>query len=176
MARPPRAVDIKRWRVAVTSYLEDFPRQLETLQFNVEQFGDGFDPQAFARAFESQDPAIYAPVQAIERGFGRLQNYMAAMAEDGARLAGLPRRRPRPGESRTAPDFEALRDAGVISKELCRKLIAAQKSRSLLEHAYIGISPTELHAAIAQLLEVAPQFLSGFSEWIERYLITDRHQ
>ena len=165
-----RPVDRKRWRRALIGYVEDFPRQLEALRFSTQQIGERFDQARFEEAFASDDPAVYTHVQAIERGFGRLQNYMAGMAEAGARLAELPRRSPTGRESRAQPDFEALRDAKVISRDACRRLVAAQRSRGLLEHEYIQVSATDLHAAVEQILEIAPGFLDRFSTWIEPYL------
>lgn len=63
----------------------------------------------------------------------------------------------------------------MISKEACRKLVAAQKSRSLFEHGYIAVSPDDFHAAVAQVLNIAPQFLDHFSAWIEPYLVGGDH-
>lgn len=167
MAPPPRDIDRKRSRQAIIRQLEDFPRQLDALRFGVERL----DLRAFEQAFDSNDPEVYTAVQAIERGFGRLQNYMADMAAEGTKLAGLARRRNTGREPQTQPDFEALRDAGVITKTLCSRLIAAQKNRSRLEHDYVRVAAADVYAAVVQLLEVAPQFLDRFTAWIEPYLL-----
>jgi hypothetical protein len=167
MPPAPRDIDRKRSRQSIVRHLEDFPRQLDALRFGV----DRLDLAAFEQAFDSSDPELYTPVQAIERGFGRLQNYIAGMAAEGAKLAGLARRRNAGREPQAQPDFEALRDAEVITKVLCRRLIAAQKSRSHLEHDYVRVAAGDVYAAVAQLLEVAPEFLDRFSAWIEPYLL-----
>jgi hypothetical protein len=113
-----RDIDRKRWRRSLVSHLEDYPRQLEALRFSTRTFGADFDLAEFAAAFSSDDPALYTRVQAIERALGRLQSYMAAMAEDGTKLAGLDRRSPKDREPKSQPAFEALRDAEVITKDL----------------------------------------------------------
>jgi hypothetical protein len=172
MSRAARPVDRKRWRQSLVAHLEDFPRQLEALRFSTQTFGGDFDAAQFADAFESEEPELYIRVQAIERGFGRLQNYIALMAEDGTKLAGLPRRGFEANEPRAQPAFEALRDAGVITKDLCRRLITTQKSRSLFEHDYVRVAAEDVHAAVVKLLGVAPEFLERFSVWIEPYLLT----
>ncbi len=168
MPPTPRDIDLKRSRQSIVRHLEDFPRQLDALRFGV----DRLDLPAFEHAFESGDPELYTPVQAIERGFGRLQNYMAGMAADGTKLAGLARRRNTGKEPKAQPDFEALRDANVITKVLCRSLIAAQKNRSLFEHDYVRVAAGDVYVAVVQLLEVAPQFLDRFAAWIEPYLLS----
>ncbi len=172
MSRAARPVDRKRWRQALVAHLEDFPRQLEALRFSTQTFGGDFDAAQFADAFESEEPELYTRVQAIERGFGRLQNYIALMAEDGTKLAGIPRRGFEANEPRAQPAFEALRDAGVIAKDLCRRLITTQKSRSLFEHDYVRVAAEDVHAAVGKLLGVAPEFLERFSVWIEPYVLT----
>ena len=139
-------------------------------------FGGDFDAAQFADAFESEEPELYTRVQAIERGFGRLQNYIALMAEDGTKLAGLPRRSLEASEPRAQPAFEALRDARVITRDLCRRLIATQKSRTLFEHDYVRVAAVDVHAAVVKLLGVAPEFLERFSVWIEPHPTSRRSE
>lgn len=171
MTREPRDIDRKRWRRAIVEHLEDFPRQLEALRFATLLFGEDFDEGRFADAFESDDPERYMPVQAIERGFGRVQNYTAQLTQNGAKLAGLDVRPPRDGEPRAQPAFEALRDDGAITRDLCRRLVAAQQSRSLFEHDYVRVSARDVHAAVTRLLDVAPRFLDRYANWIEPHLL-----
>lgn len=172
MSRAARPVDRKRWRRSLVAHLEDFPRQLEALRFSTQAFGGDFDAAQFAEAFVSEEPELYTRVQAIERGFGRIQNYIALMADTGAKLAGLPRRALEGDEPRAQPALEALRDARVITKDLCRRLIVTQKSRTLFEHDYVRVGADDVHAAVVKLLGVAPEFLERFSVWIEPELLT----
>jgi hypothetical protein len=87
-------------------------------------------------------------------------------------LAGLPRRSLEASEPRAQPAFEARRDARVITKDLCRRLIATQKSRILFEHDYVRVAADDVQAAVVKLLGVAPEFLERFSGWIKPYLLT----
>jgi uncharacterized protein YutE (UPF0331/DUF86 family) len=150
--------------------LDDYPRQLEALRYSARTFGADFDVAQFAEAFSSDEPELYTRVQAIERALGRLQGYMATMAENGAKLAGLTRRAPRDREPKVQRDFEALRDADAISKDLCRRLVASQRLRNQFEHDYVKADAEDLHEAVAQLLQLAPEFLDRFARWIEPHL------
>jgi len=170
MPQPPRNIDRKRWRRSLVDHLADYPRQLEALRFSVRTFGPDFDIAEFARAFSSDEPELYTRIQAIERALGQLQSYIAAMASDGTKLAGLPRRAPQDGELRAQPDFEALRDAGVITKDLCGRIIASQRLRNRFEHDYVKIDAEDLHEAVTKLLTIAPEFLDRFARWVEPHL------
>lgn len=165
-----RPIDRKRWRRRLTAHLEDFARQLEALRYGAEQFGPDFDLAAFEKAFSSDDPALYSQVLVVERAFGRLQNFMAAIAEDGARLAELPRRPHRGNEPKAAPSFEALRDADVIPAAVCQRVVRAQKSRSLFEHDYVAVDAADVHVAVKGLLIAAPGFIKPVAAWLEPFL------
>lgn len=171
MPGPPRGIDRKRWRRSLVEHLADFPRQLEALRFSTRSFAGNFDFADFADAFSSEDPQLYTRVQAIERAFGRLQSYIALMSEEGANLAGLTSRSPKEREPKSQPAFEALRDAGVIPNDLCRRLVASQKSRNLFEHDYVKAQAEDVHEAVTELLDLAPDFLDRFARWVERHLI-----
>jgi uncharacterized protein YutE (UPF0331/DUF86 family) len=132
-------------------------------------FGDDFDLRAFKQAFEtSQDMEAYNRVQALERAVGRVQNFVAELAEAGARLAELPR------PSATGPSaqraFEALRDAGVVDGELCRRLARAQGARTAIEHGYVQIPAGDVHRAAELVHESARDFIGRYRRWIEPYL------
>lgn len=165
-----RPVDRKRRRQSIARHLDDFPRQLESLRFATDTFGDGFDLEVFATAYTSDDPRTYLPVLATERAFGRLQNYIAQLTEDGAKLAGLPVRQLKGNEPRVQPALEALRSDGAITKDLCRRLISSQKSRSLFEHDYTRVQARDVHAAVTQLLAAAGDFVDRYADWIEPHL------
>jgi hypothetical protein len=166
-----RPVDRKHWRQSIIRHLEDFPRQLEALRYSTGTFGDAFDADAFAAAYASEDPAAYLPVLAVERGFGRLQNYMGALTDDGTKLAQLERRTLNKDEPRIQPALEALRDAGAITKTLYRDMIAAQKSRSVFEHDYTRVGADDVHRAVTRLLGVADEFHGRYRIWVAPYLV-----
>ena len=163
MARP---VDIKRWKRDIAAHLEDLPRQLEALEFAYA----GFDAGSFAEACESHDPATYIRVQAVERGFSRVQNHLAELARLGALLAELQVEAPTARQPRSQPYFEALHEAGAITRELCRRRIAGQKQRALLEHEYLSLDADTLFAEVQRILEDGRVFLRAYATWITAHL------
>src|ERR1039457_4696059 len=87
----PRKVDLKRWRHDIVRHLEDFPRQYAALERAMEVFGGDFDLRQFKEAFDTTDDIdAYNRVQAVERSLGRVQNFVADLAQAGAKLAQLP--------------------------------------------------------------------------------------
>jgi uncharacterized protein YutE (UPF0331/DUF86 family) len=169
-----RPIDRKRWRQRLTARLEDFPRQLDTLRYSTQRFEPDFDRAAFAAAFESENPELYSRVQAVERGYGRLQNYVAEIAIDAVNLAELSRRPHEGNEPQAAPFFEALRDDGVLSKDLTRGLVRTQRSRALFEHDYVKVSARDVHEAVLLLLDAAPAFLTAVVPFVEALLVPRR--
>ncbi len=136
-------------------------------------FGDDFDLPQFKAAFETTtDMEAYNRVQAGERATGRVQNFIAELAETAVRLAELPRAPMRDDGSRAEQAFEALRDAGVITANLCRRLVRAQGARRRLEHSYVRLGAGDAHRAARLVHETAPEFLRAYRSWIEPFLAT----
>lgn len=169
--REPRAVDVKRRRREIVRHLDDLPRQYAALESAMAAFGDDFDVRRFKEAFETtRDMEAYNRVQAVERALGRVQNFVAALADAGASLARLP---PPPiGEdgSTAQQAFEALRDAGVIDRGLCWRLTRAQRARSMIEHSYIQTPAGDVHRAAELVHEAARSFIGPYRGWIEPYI------
>lgn len=169
----PRKIDRKRWRRDVIRYLEDFPRQYAALEHAMAAFGGDFDLRQFKAAFETKDDLdAYNRVQAVERGLGRVQNFVADMSRAGANLAQLPHAPPRRG-SGAHQSFVALRDAGIIDRELCKRLIRAQEARSMIEHGYIDASAGRVHESAMLVRDAARDFIGRYRAWIEPYLQDD---
>lgn len=150
-------------------HLEELPRQYAALEHAMAAFGE-FDLQLFKRAFNTdEDIDAYNQVQAVERALGRVQNFVAELAEAGVKLAQLP-----PPEklhaSAAQRAFTALSDAGVITKRLCRRLVRAQEARTTIEHGYLGTSAGTVHQAARLIHESAREFIGPFSEWVMPYL------
>lgn len=165
-----RPVDAKRWRLAVVRHLEDLPRQYAALEHAMATFGADFDLQQFKEAYNTaEDMDAYNRVQAVERGLGRVQNYVAELAEAGVKLAALPR----PTESHGSPAqqaFEAMRDAKVISEGLRRRLVQAQNARTRIEHSYVQTPAGDVHRAAILVREAARDFMGSYRAWIEPHL------
>jgi uncharacterized protein YutE (UPF0331/DUF86 family) len=169
MAAPK--TDRRRWQRDVVRHLEDFPRQYAALESAMAAFGDGFDVKRFKQAFETtEDMEAYNQVQAVERALGRVQNFVAELADAGVNLAELARPARAKDRSAAQQAFEALRDAKVIDGNLCRQLIRAQRARSAIEHGYVQIRAGDVHRAAELVHESARRFIGAYRGWIVDYL------
>jgi uncharacterized protein YutE (UPF0331/DUF86 family) len=156
-------------RAGIVAHLEDFPIELLALESAMEEFGEDFDLAKFKLAFEKKpDIKAYNHVQAVERGFARVQKYIAALAESGSMLAGLAL--PKTHEGDAARVFDALREAGVISASVAKDLKRAQKARSEIEHEYVAIKAGRVHEAVKLVVAAARSFIGAYATWIAPYL------
>lgn len=168
--REPRKAQHGRWRRDIVRHLEDFPRQYAALESAMAAFGEDFDLQSFKTAFTTtEDMEAYNRVQALERAAGRVQNFIAALADAGVSLAGLPRPPKKDGSS-AQQAFEALRDAKVIDGGLCRRLTRAQRARSMIEHSYLQTPAGDVHRAASLVHESARSFIGAYRVWVEPLL------
>ncbi len=169
--RQSRTVDRKRWRLNIVRHLEDLPRQYAVLENAMAEFGADFDLQQFKAAYNTaEDMDAYNRVQAVERGVGRVQNYVAELADAGAKLAELLRPPIDSHGSQAQQAFEALRDAGVIGRALCRQLGQAQNAQTRIEHSYVQTPAGDVHRAATLVRDAARAFISSYRAWIEPYL------
>jgi len=159
----------KRLHGEIIERLDDLPEEILALESAMEEFGEGFELSAFKRAFEKKDGIkAYNRVQAVERAFSRVQNYVVELAERGCRLARL--ELPDTHEANSTRAFDALKEAGVIGNSLCRNLKRTQRARSDVEHDYPGMKAGRLHAAIELGLPAAREFIRPYGRWIAPYL------
>ena len=169
--RRSRKADRGRWRDVIVEHLKEFPRQYRALESAMSAFSHDFELAEFKAAFNTtQDMEAYNRVQAVERAVGRVQNFVAELAESAVKLADLPRSQLGDDGSRAEQAFEALRDAGVINGSLCRRLVRAQGARRRLEHSYVGINAGDVHAAAILVHETAPDFIRAYRSWIVPFL------
>jgi hypothetical protein len=163
-------VDKKRWRLAIVRHLEDLPRQYTALEHVMASFGSDFDLQRFKEAYNTADDMdAYNRVQAVERALGRVQNYVGELAEAGVKLAELTRWADSHGSS-AQQAFEAMRDAKIISRGLCRELIQAENARTRIEHSYLQTPAGDVRRAAILVHDAARDFISSYRGWIEPYL------
>ncbi len=133
-------------------------------------FGGDFDLQQFKDAFNTVDDLeAYNQVQAVERALGRVQNFIADLAQAAVKLAQLPLA-PDARGSTAHQAFAALRDARVIDGELCRRLTRAQNARTMIEHGYIQVPAGNVHQAAELIHDGARDFIGRYRTWIEPYL------
>ncbi|HLM85255.1 MAG TPA: hypothetical protein VK272_03605 [Solirubrobacteraceae bacterium] len=171
-----RTVDRRRWRRDIARHLDDFPRQYSALEHAMAAFGGSFDLQRFKEAFDTVDDMdAYNRVQAVERALGRVQNFVADLAQAGVKLAQLPHVPDGHGPP-AEQAFAALREAGVIDGELCRRLTRAQNARSMIEHSYIQTPAGNVHQAAELVRESARDFIGRYREWVEPHLKDSANQ
>jgi hypothetical protein len=169
--REARKVDEQRWRLTVVRHLEDLPRQYAALENAMAAFGEDFDLRQFKAAYTTtEDMDAYNRVRAVERAVGRVQNYVGELADAGATLAGLPRPPIESGGSQAQQAFEALRDARVIGRGLCRKLVQAQNARTRIEHSYVQTPAGDVHRAATLVRDAARDLVGSYRTWVEPYL------
>jgi uncharacterized protein YutE (UPF0331/DUF86 family) len=169
--RIPRKVDRSRWQRDIVRHLEEFPRQYAALESAMAAFGGEFDMQQFKEAFNTKDDMeAYNRVQAVERAVGRVQNFVADLAEAGTKLALLPRPATAERGSVAQQAFESLRQAGVIDRALCGRLTRAQNARSMIEHSYVQTPAGDVHRAAELVHRTAVEFIGRYRRWIGPYL------
>ncbi len=111
---------------------------------------------------------LYSRVQALERAVTRVQNILADLAIAGARLGEL--RLAASGAGVADRSFEALREEGVITAALARRLRNAQRMRNLIEHDYEKVSAGDLHKVAQEVRSLGTEFTRPFREWVEPLL------
>jgi uncharacterized protein YutE (UPF0331/DUF86 family) len=167
--RKPRPVDLRRWKREIAEGLASLPREHEALEYAMAEFGASFDLKELKRALEpNADVALYHRVQALERAVTRVQNILADLAIAGARLAEL--RLPAIGAGVADRSFEALKEEGVITAALSRRLRNAQRMRNLIEHDYGKVSAGDLHKVAQEARGLGTEFTRPFRDWVEPLL------
>ena len=163
--KKPRPTDLRRWKKEVVDGLASLPREHEALEYAMAEFGTSFDLAELKRALAPRaDIALYNRVQALERAVTRVQNILADLAIAGAKLGGLPL--PATNSGPADRSFEALKDGGVISAALSRRLRNAQRVRNLIEHDYDKVSAGQLHKVAEEVRGVSLEFVRPFRDWV----------
>jgi uncharacterized protein YutE (UPF0331/DUF86 family) len=93
-----------------------------------------------------------------------VQNILADLAIAGVKLGGLPL--PATNAGPADRSFEALRDGGVITATLARRLRNAQRVRNLIEHDYDKVSAGQLHKVAEAVRGVSLEFVRPFRDWV----------
>jgi uncharacterized protein YutE (UPF0331/DUF86 family) len=164
-AKAPRPVDLRRWKKEVVDGLASLPREHEALEFGMAEFGADFELAELTKALAPRaDIALYNRVQALERAVTRVQNILADLAIAGAKLGGLTL----PASNAGVADrsFEALKEDGVISAPLSRRLRNAQRMRNLIEHDYDKVSAGQLHKVAEEVRGLSTEFIGPFRDWV----------
>lgn len=165
---PLESSDPQRARIVKTKALErisDIGRHLTALRVAMGEFGENFDLEPFRQSYNSQDPVELNRVKAVERGVDLLYNYIADLAAFGLELAGLRGRR---DETNARRDLDALRDAGVLTREQTRRLQQLRELRRLLVHEYATATAEQVHESAQILIAELSSFSNAYRDWIRR--------
>jgi uncharacterized protein YutE (UPF0331/DUF86 family) len=145
--------------------MSDVRRHLLALRTGMAEFGDDFELDAFRSAYVADDPVELNRVKAVERGVDQLYNYIAELAAFGLELAELRGRR---DETNARRDLDAMRDAGVISRELTRRLQRLRELRRMLVHEYATATAEQVHESALIVTDSFPAFYDAYRSWIKR--------
>jgi uncharacterized protein YutE (UPF0331/DUF86 family) len=165
---PLEASDLQRARALkakIGDRVSDVRRHLLALRAAMAEFGDDFELDAFRVAYSSEDPVELNRVKAVERGVDQLYNYTAELTAFGLELAELRGRR---DETNARRDLDALRDAGVISAELTRRLQRLRELRRMLVHEYATATAEQVHQSALLVSNNFAAFYDAYREWIRR--------
>lgn len=168
VSAPLEATDPQRARVLkakIRDRVSDVRRHLLALRTAMAEFGNDFESDAFRAAYVSEDPVELNRVKAVERGVDQLYNYIADLAAFGLELAELRGRR---DETNARRDLDALRDAGVISGELTRRLQRLRELRRMLVHEYATATAEQVHESALIVSGHFPAFYDAYLAWIKR--------
>lgn len=165
---PLEASDLRRARALkakIGDRVSDVRRHLLALRTAMAEFGDDFELDAFRVAYSSEDPVELNRVKAVERGVDQLYNYIAELTAFGLELAELRGRR---DETNARRDLDALRNAGVISSELTRRLQRLRELRRMLVHEYATASAEQVHESALIVSGNFAAFYDAYRAWIRR--------
>lgn len=159
---PERARALK---AKIRDRVSDVRRHLLALRAAMAEFGEEFELDAFREAYASEDPVELNRVKSVERGVDQLYNYIAELAAFGLELAEL---RVRRAETNARRDLDAMRQAGVLSGELTRRLQRLRELRRMLVHEYATASAEEVHESAKLVADNFAAFYNAYREWIKR--------
>lgn len=121
---------------------------------------DGVSEEDYVAALRDGDPdAIIQKVYPLERAVEVVSNYTVALAIRGLRLVGVT-------ATSGADALRRLRDQGVISHDMCRKLVAANRVRNAAQHEYEGVRGSVLYAVAREQEQLTQPFLSAYVRWL----------
>ena len=130
-------------------------------------FGVDFDPAEWARSFESEEPAEVNRVAPVLSAFERIVNGLVETARAGL-IAGAiepPGRTPQTVRS----DLVIVQRDGGLTRGQLTLLVALNRTRNELQHAYIEVSASDARAAVIKLRRNVGAFTKSLNRWLGRY-------
>lgn len=134
----------------------DAQRHLRGLDAAVAEFGADFDLDALRRAWESDDPNELKRAYAVQGGFENVLNACITIAQELCALEQWSDSASRPSSIEA---LKLLHDHGVITAKTRQTLKDAQERRTTVQHDYLHVQLSDLHASATAVIEHAPVFL-----------------
>ena len=155
------AARLSKGQRRIGSILQEIPAAREQLLIAIEDFGDGFEQDAFLAAARSPDARERNKVAVVEREYEVLLNWLHELAarglSEGKRLGVVDKS---PGHV-----WERLAALGVISHDSAARLQRAKELRDMLGHAYPPANWRSLHDGVLVLVEELDRYLVSFERW-----------
>lgn len=126
-----------------------------------EEFGSGFERDAFVAAARSGDARERNKVAAVERDFEVLLNWVHELASRGLAEA----QRVGRVERAAGHPWDRLAELGAISRAMAQRLQEAKELRDALGHAYPRTTWELVHDAVESLLRDLDAYVDGFGRW-----------
>jgi uncharacterized protein YutE (UPF0331/DUF86 family) len=155
-------VDIDRMAAKLTR----LPAQRRALRAALGEFGDDFDRERWAAAFESSEVGDINRVLAVTGGYTALVNNTIEAVKIGAQLADLA---PTRGMSGASGIIDALHRDGGISAGQAETFVELYRTRNAIQHASPDIEADEIHRQVQVLLGHLPGFVKRYVAWLERH-------
>jgi uncharacterized protein YutE (UPF0331/DUF86 family) len=155
------ATRLSKGQRRIGSILQEIPAAREQLLVAIEDFGDGFEQDAFLGAARSPNARERNKVAVVEREYEVLLNWLHELAArglaEGQRLGVVDKF---PGHV-----WERLAALGVISHDSAARLQRAKELRDMLGHAYPPPSWRSLHEGVLVLVDELDRYLVSFERW-----------
>lgn len=154
--------------------IERFKRlapQRDALKLALRPFTDdsgNFDRAAWARAFESPDPADIVAVTAVTGLYEGLVNHLVEMLHVAARLRGLDAVRAE--DKPSGPTlFAAVREDGGLTASKEQVLTRLYALRNELQHASPSVEAGQVFDDVILLGKTLAGFATSYVTWLERH-------
>lgn len=150
----------------LSAKLERLSAQRKALRQAMGQFGDGFDVEAWTKAFDSPDPDEINRVFMVTGGYVALVNDTAEAIRAGGRLTGL---KSTPGMPGVSGIVDAIRADGGFTGTQASTFTELYRTRNRLQHSSPDIQADEVHRQARLLLRHLPRLVESYLAWLEKH-------
>lgn len=152
---------------ALKRRLLDTRDQVGALRAACSRFGDDFDEQAFASAWNSSDADAKLPALAVQAAYENSINGAIRIAQELSELAGWT---PANLEPSSTAALKALRENGLIaSAKVHQQLKDAYRQRGSLQHDYANTLAREIHEQTRATLDAVPRLLEDVHLYVVQH-------